>query len=100
MALNVPTLRRSVRNLRKLFGKAPRRPSPDRVHDLRTHTRRCEAMVEALGLDGRRNERRLLSDLAKLRKRAGKVRDMDVLTSHAATVAVAHEQDCLVELLQ
>ena len=34
--------------------------------------------MEALALES--NERRLLRKLAKLRKRAGKVRDLDVLT--------------------
>src|SRR5262249_54346604 len=33
-------------------------------------------------------------------KRAGKVRDMDVLTSDAASVQVPDEQDCAVRLLQ
>jgi CHAD domain-containing protein len=57
-------------------------------------------MVKALGFDGRRNERRLLSRLGTIRKRAGRVRDMDVLTGHTATVAVDGEQDCLLELLE
>jgi CHAD domain-containing protein len=100
MALDVPGLQRSLRKLRKLLKRAPRRPSPEQVHDLRTHTRRFEAMVDALGFDGRRNERRLLSSLGTIRKRAGRVRDMDVLTGHTATVAVDGEQDCLLELLE
>ena len=100
MALDVPGVQRSLRKLRKLLKKAPRRLSPEQVHDLRTHTRRFEAMVEALGFDDRRNERRSLSSLGRIRKRAGKLRDMDVLTGYTATVAVDDEQDCLVELLE
>jgi CHAD domain-containing protein len=42
----------------------------------------------------------LLRDVARLRKRAGKVRDMDVLTGHALTVRIEGEQDCSVELLE
>lgn len=100
MALDVPGIQRNLRKLRKLLKKAPRRPTPEHVHDLRTHTRRFEATVEALGLDGGRNERRLISRLGTLRKRAGKVRDMDVLTGHTATLALNGEQECLVELLE
>src|SRR5262249_29531052 len=56
--------------------------------------------IEALGFDRNRNERRVLSRLAKVRKRAGKLRDMDVFTGYTATVSVSGEQDCLVELLE
>jgi CHAD domain-containing protein len=44
--------------------------------------------------------RRLLGGLKKVRKRAGKVRDMDVLTGHAITVNPSGEQDCLVQLME
>jgi CHAD domain-containing protein len=67
---------------------------------LRTHARRFEAAVEALGLDSKRNERRLLGVLAQVRKRAGKVRDMDVLTGHASSLHVDEDPDCLVQLLE
>jgi CHAD domain-containing protein len=100
MALDADGVQRNLRKLRKLLEKAPRRPSPEKVHDLRTHTRRLEATVGALGLDARRNERRLLRGLGRLRKRAGKVRDMDVLTGYTAAARVDDEQDCRVELLE
>ena len=100
MSLNPDRIQKSVRELRKLIKKAPKRPTPDEVHDLRTHTRRLEAAVEALGLDSKRNERRLLRDLARVRKRAGKVRDMDVLTGHTSSLHVDKDQDCLVQLLE
>jgi CHAD domain-containing protein len=86
--------------LRKLIKKAPKRASLDQVHDLRTHTRRLEAAVEALGLHSKRNERRLLRSLARVRKRAGKVRDMDVLTGYASKIHADTDQPCLVQLLE
>jgi CHAD domain-containing protein len=100
MSLDLDRIQKSVRKLRKLVKKAPKRPTPDQVHDLRTHARRFEAAVQALGLDSKRNERRLLRALARVRKRAGKVRDMDVLMSHTSTLRVDKEQDCLVQLLE
>ena len=41
-----------------------------------------------------------MQTLARLRKRAGKIRDMDVLTGCASTVQVDGEQDCSVQLLE
>jgi CHAD domain-containing protein len=74
--------------------------SPEEVHDFRTHARRFEASVEALGLNSGGNEKRLLRDLAQLRKRAGRVRDMDVFTGCVSTVHAEGEQDCTVRLLE
>jgi CHAD domain-containing protein len=51
-------------------------------------------------LDRKPSIKRLMRDLAKVRKRAGKVRDMDVLTEDALTLKLAGEQDCLVRLLE
>jgi CHAD domain-containing protein len=67
---------------------------------LRTNTRRLEATIAALGLGSNGNERRLLRELAPIRKRAGKVRDMDVLTADAANVHLDGEQDCQVQVLE
>src|SRR5262245_34065379 len=100
MALDVGRIEETIDKLRKLLKKAPARPSPEQVHDLRTHTRRFEAITQALSINSRRNERLLLRGLARLRKRAGKVRDMDVLTGYTAAVHVRNEQDCLTELLE
>jgi len=96
MALDADQVHRSIRKLRKLLADPEVRPSAEHIHTLRTRTRRLESAMEALGLDGGR----LDSHLRRLRKRAGKVRDMDVLTGHAATLSVLDEDACLVELLQ
>jgi len=53
-----------------------------------------------LHLDSKRNERRVLRLLSELRKRAGKVRDMDVLTGYASSLHVDKDQDCHIELLE
>ena len=100
MSLDPDRIQKSVRKLRKLVKKAPKRPTPGQVHDLRTHTRRFEATAQALRLDSKRNERRVLRALARLRRRAGKVRDMDVLTGHTSNLHLEKDQDCLVQLLE
>jgi CHAD domain-containing protein len=100
MALDADRIGKTSRKLRKLLKKAPKRPTPDQVHALRTNIRCLEAASETLGPNPGRRERRLLRDLRRIRKRAGKVRDMDVLTTDCASLRLAQEQECAVELLQ
>jgi CHAD domain-containing protein len=89
-----------VRKLRKFLKKAPKCPAPEEVHDLRISALRVETVLVALRLDSCGNEKHLLRNLACVRRCAGKVRDMDVLTGYAATVHADSEQDCLVQLLE
>jgi CHAD domain-containing protein len=71
------------------------------VHQVRTRARRFESILEALSLDTKRGQRRLLKDLSKIRRMAGKVRDMDVLSAHLAIVRFDEDQrDSVVELLE
>jgi len=53
-----------------------------------------------LGLDSRRDVGRFLRDLRDVRRRAGKIRDMDVLTADALKLDHDREQDCVVRLLE
>jgi len=57
-------------------------------------------VLVTLGLDSKRRVRRLLRDLSDVRKRAGKVRDMDVLTSDALSIKPHGDRDCQVQLLE
>jgi CHAD domain-containing protein len=41
-----------------------------------------------------------LPDLQRIRKRAGKIRDLDVLTGHLLGLDVNGEQDCIIELVE
>ena len=101
MGVDLDRIEKSTRQLRKALKEQPGNPTADEIHDMRTHTRRLEAAVEALALADRHNERRLLKGLHGLRKRTGKIRDMDVFTGHAITVKVSEdERDCLVRLLE
>ena len=80
MAIDADRMHKPVRKLRKLLEKMGSQPAAKDVHDLRTSSRRLEASFQALSLDGGRNGRKVLKKVRKIRKRAGKVRDMDVLT--------------------
>src|SRR4051812_18976807 len=86
MSFNIQTVHKSTSRIRKFVRKNPRKPGPNAVHNLRTSTRSIATVLVTLGLDSRRRVRRLLRDLSDVRKRAGKVRDMDVLTSDALSL--------------
>jgi CHAD domain-containing protein len=100
MALDRNRLLKPAKKLKKLIKKIGKQPPPDEVHDLRTNARRFEAMFKAFSLNSRGLRKSLLNDLGRLRKRAGKVRDMDVLTGYASTVHPQGEEDCSVQLLE
>jgi CHAD domain-containing protein len=100
MALDQTRLVKPVKKLRKLLGKLDSKPAPEQVHDLRTRARRFEAAFGALALDDAGIPKTLLKDLGRLRKRAGKVRDMDVLTEFAAAVSPKGQEECHVRLLE
>lgn len=100
MSLDSERIYKPIRKLRKFFKKAPKRPSSEDIHNLRTSSRRYEAEVDAFGLGTKSNERGLLPDLDRVRKRAGKIRDIDVLTGYMLNVDVEGEQDCVVQLVE
>jgi CHAD domain-containing protein len=73
------------KQISSLFTKATRqiaktasKPLPRNVHRFRTAIRRVEAVLLELSPELDRNQRKLLKLLTRLRRRAGKVRDIDV----------------------
>jgi CHAD domain-containing protein len=63
------------------LGQVAKEPQPKAVHQFRTISRRVETMLEALTSEPGRNQQKLIKSLAKLRKRAGRVRNIDVQTA-------------------
>jgi len=101
VALDFNRVQKPARKLRKLLKMMSAEPTPEQVHDFRTNSRNMETTLEAFRLENSGLGRRVLKPLSRLRKRAGKVRDMDVLTSYAASVDVKDgEQDCAVQLFE
>jgi len=100
MALDHDQLYKPEKKLRRLLKKISAEPSPEEVHDLRTNIRRLEALIKALQLDSSGNEKKLLREVNPIRRRAGKVRDMDVLTDFASSLHAGEEADCRVTLLE
>jgi CHAD domain-containing protein len=100
MALDRDRLLRPAKKLRKLISQIDNESAPEQVHDLRTNTRRFEAAFEALSLDRKGIGKTTLKKLGRLRKLAGKVRDLDVLTGFASNLHPPGEQECRVQLLE
>lgn len=100
MALAADNLRALPRKLNKSLKKLQTDQSPERVHKIRTRTRRLEAMLHALAADTGKNERSLLKAVKPVRKKAGKVRDADVLIAFASQIRPSGEQNCSVRLLE
>jgi len=101
MALDQKRLQKPFKKLRRTLKKFPRNAGADKVHKLRTNSRGVESVIAARTEDPCRRERRLLKLIAAVRKRAGKVRDMDVLTSFADNLPMLEgEEECKTLLLE
>ncbi len=87
MEIDFETAGKPVRRLRKLLKRLPRNPSPEEVHDLRTQTRRLEAMLHAFSPESSSKEARILTVMKPVRRAAGRVRDMDVLIANASSLS-------------
>lgn len=100
MALDINQLEKPFNKLGKLLKKLPKQPSPEQVHDIRTRTRRVEAALCAVSLERKTMGRQAIKALTPVRKRAGKVRDMDVLMEFACSLSGERDQECHVQLLE
>jgi CHAD domain-containing protein len=100
MALDSNYVERVSRKLRKVLKKKSRPLLPARVHKLRTDIRRLEAAAEAVLSNPKRSDKRVLKDARRIRKQAGRVRDMDVLTANALTIGIPKLREELIPLIE
>jgi len=98
MALNSRELNRQLQKLRKSLKNFPKQPTVEEVHDLRTRSRRVESILEALEMNSG-NEKKILRHLKSIRRRAGKVRDMDVFTLYIVGLGANEDGSCIVRLV-
>ncbi len=78
----------------------PGNPTPEQVHKLRIRLRRVEAALDGLGLDAHKNGRHALRHAKSLRRRSGKIHDMDVLTMLASSLDPRDYGEYRIELLE
>jgi len=89
----------SLRKLRKSLKRAPKRLTPEDVHKLRTRARRIAGLCDAHSLPAL-NKAKLAKPLKRIRKRAGRVRDMDVLTALLAAMHSDEDPSCRTQLFE
>lgn len=91
-----PIFRKLSRQLSELASK----PVPDNVHKFRTSSRRVEVLVADLAQKRNRNDKKLLKLLGRLRKKAGRVRDLDVQTTALRSLKIPQEPGRKSQLLR
>lgn len=78
MPVDQEVRRLTFQRLGRMLAKIAANPEPASVHRFRTNSRRLEALLEELSETLTRNDKKLLKSLARLRRKAGYVRDLDV----------------------
>ena len=81
------TFRKLARQMSKLADK----PAPENVHKFRTSSRRVEVLVADLAESRSGNDKKLLRLLGRIRKKAGRVRDLDVQSAALRSLKIAQD---------
>jgi len=71
--------------------KLSSKPQAESVHRFRTGTRRMQILLGELSSHMDRNQKKLLKELGQIRKRAGKVRDLDVQLAALRNLKIPQE---------
>jgi CHAD domain-containing protein len=87
---------KTERDLRRLCGDQ----HAESVHSYRTTTRRLQVLLEDLIPERDRNQKKLLKMIGRIRKRAGKVRDLDVQLSALRSLKIPQEPRRKTQLVQ
>src|SRR5258708_14812657 len=90
-ANSMPTLQQQSKTLLDAFSRSIAKLTKDitrkGVHSLRTSTRRIESLIVYCHPEPGKKQQKVLAELSGLRKRAGKVRDMDVQIGLMGSIA-------------
>ena len=91
MLLHPEYTRIAFRKLGRQLSKLGRKPAPENVHRFRTSSRRVEVLVTDLAEKRSGNDKKLLKLLGRLRKKAGRVRDLDVQSAALRSLKIPQE---------
>jgi len=104
MPIDLKRSRMAFQKLGREVTKLTRKPAPKSVHKFRTNSRRVEAVLSEVVPELNRNDKKLLKLLSRLRKKAGRVRDLDVEIASLRTLKIpggnghkSHFVDALVQ---
>jgi CHAD domain-containing protein len=91
MSIALKRSRAVFRKVEQDLAKLSSKPEAQSVHRLRTGTRRLQILLGELSPELDRSQKKLLKLLGQLRKRAGKVRDLDVQLAALRSLKVPQE---------
>jgi CHAD domain-containing protein len=104
MPVDLKRSRSVFQSLARQLTKIAKSPAPESVHKFRTNSRRVEAVLSEVVSQLNRNDKKLLKLLSRLRKKAGRVRDLDVeiasLRSLKTPEGNGHKSDFVSALMQ
>lgn len=83
----------------RYIGRLSKSLESGNIHRFRTNSRRVEALVDQLAPESR-NKKKLLKLISKLRKRAGKLRDLDVQIAYLKALRLPDRQNHRAQLLE
>jgi len=85
--------------MNRQIGRVAKNTKPENVHRFRTNSRRVEVLIDQFSAENG-NKRKLLKRLSKLRRKAGKVRDLDVQIAFLKELKVPDRQNHRAQLLE
>jgi CHAD domain-containing protein len=100
MSLNRQSARGTCTRFERQLLKLEAKPASENVHHFRTCGRRVEALFSTGSVQPKRNEKKLLKLLAQLRKKAGKVRDLDVQIAALRNLKIPDDRERKFQLMQ
>jgi CHAD domain-containing protein len=86
--------------LERAFSQLSSRQTPVSVHNFRTSARRVQTLSEELLPERDRNQKKLVKLLTRLRKRAGRIRDLDAQLAALRSLKVSQEPRRKTQLMQ
>jgi CHAD domain-containing protein len=91
MPLDQSRSRVNFEKLSRQLSKLQKKAAPESVHRFRTYSRRVETLLGELVPQPARNEKKLVKLLARLRKKAGRVRDLDIQIAALRSLKIPQE---------
>ena len=100
MPVDQARTRLNFEKLSRQLAKLKKKAAADNVHRFRTYSRRVETLLSELVPEAARNERKLVKLLGRLRKKAGRVRDLDVQIGALRSLKIPQEPGRKSQLLR
>ncbi len=100
MALDHDGLAQTFKKLDRQLANLRRKPQANHIHQFRTAARRVEAVLTEVVADADRRHRKVVKLVSKLRRRAGRVRDLDVQIAALRSLKLSEQSGLKIKILQ